>query len=253
MNLQTLKSGGQMTANSKELILSVKNLTKKYNRFTALNNLSVEVFRGEIYGFLGPNGAGKTTTIECILGLKKVDSGKINLLDNPKREELFQRVGVQFQSTQFHNKIKVGESCELMSSLYHHPADCEQLIREFGLDGKKNNYVAQLSGGERQKLSIVLALINQPEIVFLDELTTGLDPEARRIVWETLKQLKKRGLTIFLTSHYMDEVTKLCDRITIIKQGEELITGTVDSVIQESGADNLEDAYLQFIQQEVIV
>lgn len=229
-------------------ILSIENLTKKYGNYTAVKNLCLKVNSGEIYGFLGPNGAGKTTTIECILGLKKYKKGTITInITNG-----FEEIGVQFQETKYHNKIKVYESLELMASLYKNTSNYNKLIERFGLKEKTNNFVEDLSGGERQKLSLVLSLINNPQIVFLDELTTGLDPEARREVWTILKELKQSGLTIFLTSHYMDEVTKLCDRITIISKGKEVVTGDIKTILAKSDCDNLEDAYLKYVNGEVM-
>ncbi len=228
-------------------ILKIENLRKDYGNYTAVENLSLEVAYGEIYGFIGSNGAGKTTTIECVLGLKKYSKGNIKI----EVKGGFEEVGVQFQETKYHSRIKVYESCQLMSSLYKKTKDYNKLLEQFGLKEKVNNFVEDLSGGERQKLSLVLALINNPKIVFLDELTTGLDPRARQEVWGILKKLKDDGLTIFLTSHYMDEVTKLCDRVTIISKGKEVITGDVNTIITKSGCDNLEDAYLKFIDGEV--
>jgi len=236
-----------------EQILKVVDLTKKYGDFTAVKKLSLEVFKGEIFGFLGPNGAGKTTTIECILGTKKYNNGKVELLgQNPEknRKELFERVGVQFQASYYPERIKVYEICELTASLYKTSIDWRPLVKEFDLDDKTNQFVDDLSGGEKQKLSIILALINDPEIIFLDELTTGLDPRARRDVWKYIRKLKDKDMTIFLTSHYMDEVVNLCDRITIIDKGVEIVNGSIEDVIAESKKDNLEDAYLYFVGED---
>lgn len=228
-------------------ILKIENMTKRYNDYTAVDNLSLQVKKGEIYGFLGPNGAGKTTTIECVLGLKCYTEGQIHL----DTREGYEKIGVQLQETMYHRKIKVCELIKLMSSFYKDTIDSTTLINRFRLKSKLNDYVENLSGGEKQKLTLLLALINDPEIVFLDELTTGLDPESRHEVWHILKELNKKGLTIFMTSHYMDEVTKLCDRITIISKGKEKITGTIDDVISKSGCPDLESAYLKYIHEEI--
>ncbi len=236
-------------------IIVVTGLTKKYGQVKAVENLNITVKEGEIFGLLGSNGAGKSTTIECMLGLKKRDSGSVQILKmNPltNRRKLFNEVGVQFQESYYPDRIKVKEMCELTSSLYNKPIDWMGMLKRFELNDKTNQTVSKLSGGERQKLSVILALLHNPKVVFLDELTTGLDPAARKEVWKFLKGLKEKGLTIFLTSHYMDEVHYLCDNISILNKGREIITGTPDEVIQNSGEENLEEAYLKYIKQEVV-
>lgn len=173
------------------------------------NGLNLQINRGEVFGLLGANGAGKSTAIECILGTKTVDSGKVSILGlTPKhhRKQLFERVGVQFQSTNYPDKIKVGELCEETMYLYKTFTDYHELLKQFGLADKENAFISELSGGQKQRLFIVLALIPNPEVVFMDELTTGLDPKARRDVWHCLTKLKANGLTILLSSHFMDEV-----------------------------------------------
>lgn len=231
-------------------ILTVTNLTKKYKEKIAVSKLNLAVEKGEIFGLLGPNGAGKSTTIECILGTKAKDEGQVELLDQKLgsyNKRLFQQIGVQFQASHYPDRIKVKEMCAMVTSLYSDTVDWHTLLQEFSLEDKQNQMVSSLSGGERQKLSVVLALINAPKIVFLDELTTGLDPQARREVWHYLKQLQERGVTIFLTSHYMDEVEVLCNRVVIINNGAEVISGTPAEIIRKSGAKNLEEAYLHYI------
>lgn len=210
--------------------------------------------RGTVFGLLGANGAGKSTTIECILGTKKADEGTVRLLgQDPKkqRRSLFERVGVQFQEGDYQKEIKVYELCRETASLYRKPANWRTLCELFGLGDKTKVAVKSLSGGERQRLFIVLALIPQPEIVFLDELMTGLDAKARRSMWKTLESLKKRGLTIFLTSHFMDEVEALCDEICILKKGIVVFRGTVEQAKEQCGCEYFEDAYLKLSDEEV--
>lgn len=234
--------------------IKVCNLTKSFQGRTVVDNLSFEVGAQEVFGLLGHNGAGKSTTIEAMLGLKKADKGEISILGmEPKknRKKMFERVGVQLQASNYQNSIRVGEICQEISVLYQKPADYRELLRKFKLDQFEKAQVSKLSGGERQKLSVVLALIPQPEIVFLDELTTGLDTAARREVWKTLKELKKEGTTIFLTTHYMEEAESLCDRICLIKNGKKITEGTVEEVIAKSPYDNLEEAYLWYMGEEI--
>ena len=236
--------------------IEVRNLTKSFNGRTVVKDLSFEVKRQEVFGLLGHNGAEKSTTIETILGLKKADSGKVTILDrepHKNRKEIFERVGVQLQASNYQNSIRVKEICQEISVLYKKPADYRELLRKFRLEKFENAQVNKLSGGERQKLSVVLALIPNPEIVFLDELTTGLDTAARREVWKTLKELKENGTTILLTTHYMEEAESLCDRICLIKEGKKIIEGTVEEVVKKSPYDNLEEAYLWHMGEEVAI
>ena len=238
-----------------EKVIEVSNLRKTYRDKVAIDNLSLDVYKGEVFGLLGPNGAGKSSTIECILGVKSMDSGKVSLLEmeiKKDRKEIFKKVGVQFQQSSYQPKIKVWELCEVNASLYDSPKDYKKLLIDFGLDKLEKSYVSQLSGGEFQKLSVVLALIPNPKIVFLDELTTGLDSKVRRVVWKHLIKMKEEGLTIFLTSHYMDEVEYLCDRVCILKEGKVVTLDTVENVIYNSPYDKLEDSYLWYTGEEVV-
>ena len=237
-----------------EIVIKAENLEKSYGNFKAVDDVSISVKRGEVFGLLGANGAGKTTTIECLLGVKKPDLGSVSVLGlNPHsdRKVLFQKVGVQFQESNYQDKILVREMCEISSSLYRQTVDYKELLNRFGIIDKLTSPVSELSGGQRQRLFIVLALILNPEIVFLDELTTGLDTKARRDVWKCLLNLKNNGMTIFLSSHYMDEVEVLCDRICILKHGRIAYCGIQQEAIDNSPYDNLEDAYLWYSGEEV--
>ena len=239
-----------------EPAVSVRNLTKTFSGRRVVDDLSFDVQKGEVFALLGHNGAGKSTTIDLILGLKAPEGGSAKILgmDAAKnRKQVFERVGVQLQHTQYQPNITVEEACIEYASLYDAPADYPALLEQFGLGTLRKSFVSKLSGGERQKLSVVLALIGIPELVFLDELTTGLDVVARREVWRTLKQLKERGLTIFLTTHYMEEAEALCDRVCIIKLGKKVAEGTVGEVVTASGRKDLEEAYLFFMGEEELL
>ena len=231
----------------------VEGLTKSYNGKTVVDHLSLSVKSGTVFGLLGANGAGKSTTIECILGTKEADAGTVRLLgQNLKshRRALFERIGVQFQEGDYHREIKVSELCEETASLYRKSADWRRLCEQFGIGDKEHTPVKGLSGGERQRLFLVLSLIGQPELVFLDELTTGLDARARRGVWKTLESLREQGLTIFLTSHFMEEVEALCDEICILKKGTPVFRGTVAEAKAQCGCERFEDAYLLLSDEE---
>ena len=237
-----------------EEVVKVENVTKAFGPLLAVDHLSLSVKRGTAFGLLGANGAGKSTTIECILGTKQADSGTVSVLSlNPgkDRRRLFQQVGVQFQECDYQPEIKVFELCEETACLYKAPADWNKLCEQFGLRDKTRLAVKSLSGGERQRLFIVLALIPKPQVVFLDELTTGLDAKARRGVWKILKELKESGLTLFLTSHFMDEVEALCDEICILQKGRAVFYGTVTQAKEKSGCENFEDAYLKLSGEEI--
>lgn len=239
-----------------EQCIQVKNLTKSFSGRKVINDLSFEVNKGEVFALLGHNGAGKSTTIDLILGLKCPDEGNVTILgmDAAKhRKKVFEKVGVQLQHTEYQNMMTVEEACIEYASLYKKPSDYKKLLHSFGLSDLKKSYINKLSGGEKQKLSVVLALIGNPEIVFLDELTTGLDVAARREVWRTLKHLKEKGLTIFLTTHYMEEAQALCDHVCIIKSGEKVIEGTIAEIVNASGKTDLEEAYLYFMGEEELL
>src|SRR5207248_684847 len=204
-------------------VIAVSNLGKRYGRTVAVDDVSLEVFEGEIFGLIGPNGAGKTTTMECIEGNRVPDKGTISVLGlDPRRDAnaLRQRIGVQHQEAQLQKRIKVWEAVDLWRSLYStHVADTDALITQLGLEAKRNAWFMTLSGGQKQRLFIALALIHEPELVFLDELTTGLDPQARRAIWTLVTSIRERGTTVVLTTHLMEEAERLCDRVAIIDHG----------------------------------
>jgi ABC-2 type transport system ATP-binding protein len=204
-------------------VIEVQNIRKSYGDTVAVDDVSFTVERGEIFGILGPNGAGKTTTVECIEGLRNPDSGTISVLGlDPRRDraELRQRVGAQLQESQLPDQLRVGEALELYSSFYRTPADWVALMDSLGLSGKRSTQFRKLSGGQKQRLSIALALVGSPEVAVLDELTTGLDPQARRDTWAMIEDVRDRGVTILLVTHFMEEAERLCDRVALIDSGK---------------------------------
>ena len=204
-------------------VIQVSQVRKSYGRTVAVAEVSFEVNEGEIFGLIGPNGAGKTTTMECIEGLRKPDRGSIAVLAlDPFRDvyELQSRIGVQLQQAQLQKRIKVWEAVDLWATLYQKKtADGDRLLEQLGLQEKRNAWFMNLSGGQKQRLLIALALINDPEVVFLDELTTGLDPQSRRAIWDLVRGIRERGKTVFLTTHLMEEAERLCDRVAIMEHG----------------------------------
>jgi ABC-2 type transport system ATP-binding protein len=217
-------------------VIQVSNFTKTYKSFVAVDDVSFDVYDGEIFGLIGPNGAGKTTTMECVEGLRTPDGGRISVLGlDPFRDVhmLQQRVGVQLQEAQLQKRIKVKEAVHLWTVLYGRKAsDGERLLEQLGLAEKRNAWFMTLSGGQKQRLFIVLALINDPEVVFLDELTTGLDPQSRRAIWELVRGIRERGKTVFLTTHLMEEAERLCDRVAIIERGRIVDMDTPEALIR---------------------
>ena len=202
--------------------VEIVHLRKTYGPLVAVDDVSFSVADGEIFGILGPNGAGKTTTAECAIGLRSPDSGTIRLLGlDPQadRDEVHEIVGVQLQASALPAKLKVGEILDMYRSFYRQPADIGELLEVLGLAGKRTDYYKSLSGGQRQRLSIALALIGRPKIAVLDEMTTGLDPRARRDAWELIEGMRARGVTIVLVTHFMEEAERLCDRVALIDNG----------------------------------
>jgi ABC-2 type transport system ATP-binding protein len=218
-----------------EVMVDVKGLMKKYGSFTAVNGVAFQVEKGEIFGLLGPNGAGKTTTIEMLVGLRKPDEGTASLAGHDVRKhvnKVKEVIGVQLQSTSLFELLKVDEILHLYASFYPSHVDIDRLIEDMLLSEKRNDRIKGLSGGQKQRLAIALALIHDPAIVFLDEPTTGLDPQARRTLWDIVLRLKERGKTVILSTHYMDEAHVLCDRIGIMDQGELIALDTPANLVK---------------------
>jgi ABC-2 type transport system ATP-binding protein len=219
-------------------VVIVKNLTKRYGQLVAVNDVSFSIEKGEIFGLLGPNGAGKTTTVEMIEGLRKPDSGSIEVCGIDALKELGkikEIIGVQLQTTTLYDKIRVKEVIELFGGYYRKSLPTGQILEEVSLTDRKDSFVSTLSGGLQQRLAMALALVNDPEVLFLDEPTTGLDPQARRNVWSIIEDLKGREKTVILTTHYMEEAEQLCRRVGIIDQGKIIAMDTPANLIANSG------------------
>ena len=216
-------------------VIHVAAVRKTYGRTVAVDEVSFDVQPGEIFGLIGPNGAGKTTTMECLAGLRSPDRGAISVLGlDPARDRhaLQERIGVQLQEAQLQKRIKVREAVGLWASLYQKPLDGDRLIEQLGLSDKRDAWFMTLSGGQKQRLFIALALINDPEVVFLDELTTGLDPQARRAIWDLVRGIRQRGKTVLLTTHLMEEAERLCDRVAIIDHGRIIDIGAPAELVE---------------------
>jgi ABC-2 type transport system ATP-binding protein len=217
-------------AAARQPVIQVAGCRKTYGRLVALDDVSFDVADGEIFGLIGPNGAGKTTTMECVEGLRRPDRGRISVLGlDPFRDvyALQQRIGVQLQQAQLQKRITVWEAVDFWASLYRRPRrDGERLLEQLGLVEKRKAWFMTLSGGQKQRLFIALALVNDPEVVFLDELTTGLDPQARRDTWQLIEDVRSRGVTILLVTHFMEEAERLCDRIALIDTGRVVVVDT---------------------------
>jgi ABC-2 type transport system ATP-binding protein len=217
-------------------VIEAKNLRKVYGKTVAVDDVSFEVFEGEIFGLIGPNGAGKTTTMECVEGIRKPDRGTLSVLSlDPQKDAyvLQDRIGVQLQEARLQKRIKVWEAVDLWTSLYRTSVDGEDLLERLGLTDRRDTWFMNLSGGQKQRLFIALALINDPELVFLDELTTGLDPQARHAIWGLVRGIKERGKTVFLTTHLMEEAERLCDRVAIIEHGRIIAMDTPARLVSQ--------------------
>ena len=217
-------------------VIAVSHLGKSYGSTVAVDDVSLEVYEEEIFGLIGPNGAGKTTTMECLEGLPKADRGTMSVLGlDPQRDAsaLQRRIGVQHQEAQLQKRIKVWEAVDLWSTLYSRVVDTEALLGQLGFEAKRNAWFMTLSGGQKQRLFIALALIPDPEVVFLDELTTGLDPQARRAIWGLITRIRERGKTVFMTTHLMEEAERLCDRVAIIEHGRLIDSGKPAELVEK--------------------
>lgn len=227
------------------MIISVRNLNVRYRNVHALSDVSLDIRENEIFGFIGHNGAGKTTLMECMEGLRNNYSGTIEVMGmDPVRDRkvLYRHIGVQLQETVYQDRIRVCEIGKLFQSFYRHSADFEDLLFRFGLGDRKRSFIGKLSGGQRQRLSIILALMGRPRILFLDEITTGLDPSSRREIWQMIKALKKEGMTVVLSTHYMDEAEYLCDRIAVMNRG---CLAAAGSVMELKRGRSLEQAFME--------
>ena len=221
-------------------IVKVERLSKTYGTTVAVDEVTFDVQEGEIFGMIGPNGAGKTTTIECLEGLRKPDSGTVSVLGvDPQRNTKFlhTRTGMQLQQSNLPERMKVWEALDLYSSFYPKAADWKELLQQLGLEEKRNTTFSKLSGGQKQRLFIALALLPDPQLLFLDELTTGLDPQARHVIWDLVRDVRSKGKTILLTTHYMEEAERLCDRVAILDHGRIVGLDTPAALIRSLGAE----------------
>lgn len=231
-----------MTLAEAPLALKIRNLRKAYGHVVAVDSIDLDVKTGECFGLLGPNGAGKTTTIEICEGLLDPDSGSVELLGRDWRlpgEELRQMLGIQLQETTFSEKLTVAETLALFRSFYQRSLEVPELLRMVQMEEKRDARVGKLSGGQKQRLALACALIGDPQFLFLDEPTTGLDPQARRQLWDLINELKSGGRTILLTTHYMDEAEKLCDRVGIMDRGHVIALDTPRQLIASLGVEHL--------------
>lgn len=225
-----------------ESIIDAKNLTKRYGDFTAVDAINFSVGRGEVFGILGPNGAGKTTTLEMLEGLKRISSGIVTLDSHDVSKEarkVKSLIGVQLQASAFFDYLNLKELIDTFASLYGRKVDAMKLLRAVELEEKAKQYVKALSGGQKQRLSIAVALVNDPKVLFLDEPTTGLDPQARRHLWDLIRSISKQGKTIVITTHYMEEAQVLCDRIAIMDHAKIVALDTPQNLLKQSGVDSV--------------
>jgi ABC-2 type transport system ATP-binding protein len=226
-------------------VIEIEHLHKRYGDVVAVDDVSLTIHENEVFGIIGTNGAGKTTTVECLTGVRTPDRGRIEVLGHDpatERDQIRRLVGVQLQASALPDRLTVHEALELYASFYDDPRDPDELIDLLGLTHRRDARYGKLSGGEKQRVSVGLALIGRPRIAVLDELTTGLDPHARREVWSLIERLKRDGLTVVLVTHFMDEVERLCDRVAVLHEGRVRALGTPAEL---AGHDRLEDAFLE--------
>jgi ABC-2 type transport system ATP-binding protein len=231
-----------VAADKSEPVVTIQHLMKKYGSFLAVDDVSFSIKEGEIFGIIGPNGAGKTTTVECISGLRTPDSGSISiygLSPQKDREKIRRFLGVQLQESSMPPRLKAGEAVELFASFYPNPVDPGALLETLGIGEVKDSTYKNLSGGQKQKLSIALALVGNPKIAILDELTTGLDPEARRETWSLIESIRDRGVTVILVTHFMDEAERLCDRLALINRGKLAVLDTPEAIAALAGGNRV--------------
>ncbi|HEY8226165.1 MAG TPA: ABC transporter ATP-binding protein [Pyrinomonadaceae bacterium] len=243
MSIQTSPMTQAVSPTTQRVALRCSGLVKRFSDVTAVNGLDLEVFSGECFGLLGPNGAGKTTTVEILEGLTSQDEGAVELLgqhwDNRNDRALRERIGVQLQETQLAEKVTVVETLRLFRSFYKRGHSVDEVIQTVALEEKRNARVGKLSGGQKQRLAVACALVSDPEILFLDEPTTGLDPQARLSLWDVVERFRQGGGTVLLTTHYMEEATRLCDRVAIMDHGKIIALGTPAELIESLGADQI--------------
>jgi len=223
-------------------VITVQHLVKRYGGFVAVNDVSFSIREKEIFGIIGPNGAGKTTTVECISGLRTPDSGSISicgLSPHKDRNKIREFLGVQLQESSMPPRLKVGEAVDLFASFYPNPVNPDGLLETLGISHVKNSIYKKLSGGQKQRLSIALALVGNPKIAILDELTTGLDPEARRETWALIESIRDRGVTVILVTHFMDEAERLCDRLALINHGKLAVLDTPEAIAALAGGNRV--------------
>ena len=235
-------------------VIEVKNLVKTYGPVTAVNDISFSIRQSEIFGMLGPNGAGKTTTVEILEGLRSADSGRVSVLgmDVDKASlKIKQRIGIQLQAPSLLPLLKVDEILDMFAGLYQQSLPVDQVLGILDLEESRHVLVKNLSGGQQQRLSVAMALVNDPELVFLDEPTTGLDPQARRGLWAAIEDMKRQGKTIFITTHYMDEAERLCDRVAIIDYGKIIALGTPHKLIMNSFEEKAIQFELEYQEPEI--
>jgi len=228
-------------ANIGQDVIVVEDLRKSYGPVLAVDGLSFTVGRGEIFGLVGPNGAGKTTTVECLEGLRRPDGGRVRLLDRDPHSDgrsLRERIGIQLQESELQDRIKVWEAMDLYASFYKQSVDWRPLIAQLGLEDKSGTAFSKLSGGQKQRLFVALALVNDPDLVIVDELTTGLDPQARHAIWDLIRTVRDRGKTVVLTTHFMEEAERLCDRVAIMDRGRLVAMDTPENLIRSLNAEN---------------
>lgn len=239
----------------KQPAITITNLVKRYGSFVAVDDVSFSIQEGEIFGIIGPNGAGKTTTVECISGLRAPDSGSISVYGmSPQRDRdnIREFVGVQLQESTLPPRLKVGEALELFAAFYSNPLDPQDVLESLGIKHIERAAFKNLSGGQKQRVSIALALVGNPRVAILDELTTGLDPEARRETWALIERMRERGVTVILVTHFMDEAQTLCDRLALINQGRLRALDTPEAIAAEAGMCRLRFIPSRPVQDEAL-